>query len=156
MPNTSLWKQEYLLHLDEIDDQHRHFFELCGNVVQLAEKATCNKDSIAAIIRALGSLRTYAFFHFKTEEDVMLQFGFPGYLSHTGYHNSYLQKMMEFESGFRSLLVDMKKGGMDNELLRRFLKDVAEFITDWWGVHIVTQDAKYAEHVIKKHKSDLG
>ena len=156
MSSVNLWKQEYLLELDVIDDQHKHFFELCGNIIQIAENATCDQESISLVIRALGGLRTYAFLHFKTEEDIMLKFGFPSYLQHTGYHNGYLQKMMQFESGFKALLTDLKKEGMENELLRTFLKDVAEFITDWWSVHIVEQDSKYAAHIREKRMSDLG
>ena len=156
MAETTLWKQEYLLNLDEIDDQHRYFFKLCGDVIQIAERATCDNDSISSIIRALGTIRTYAFLHFKTEEDIMLKYGFPGYLKHTGYHNGYLQKMMEFESGFRKLLIDMKNPSMDDKLLRQFLIGVAEFIADWWSIHIVTQDAKYADHIKDKRKPDLG
>lgn len=152
----NLWKTEYLLNLDEIDSQHQHFFAMCTEIVQMAETVTLEKSSIRNIIRALGSLRTYAFLHFKTEEDIMLKFGFPGYLDHAGYHNGYLQKMMEFETGFKALLSELGKSEHDEAMLKTFLKDVSGFVADWWGDHIVNQDAKYATHIKDKKKSSLG
>ncbi len=143
----NLWKPEYLLNLDIIDEQHQHFFRLCGVVVHLAGVAESQKSSVNEVIKALGAMRGYAFLHFKTEEEIMLQSGFPGYLKHTGYHNHYLQKMMEFETGFKALLSEMGQGEKDNEMLRIFLKEMSEFIAEWWSVHIVTQDSLYAAHV---------
>lgn len=144
---VNLWKNEYVLELDVIDQQHRKFFSLCGEVVQLAEKTTCDKKSIKEIIRALGAMRSYAFLHFKTEEDLMLKHHYPGYLKHTDYHNSYLHRMMGFESAFKKMLVDVEKSTDCETLFRSFLKELGDFITDWWGAHIVSQDAKYADFI---------
>lgn len=148
----NLWKQQYLLDLDTIDDQHQHFFELCGRIVQLAERPTFTDKGVKDIIQAIGGMRTYAFLHFKTEEELMLQFNFPGYLHHTGFHNNYLKKMMEFENAFKSLLVKLKENEpLDNEL-KQFLLDMSEYIANWWATHIVKQDVIYAKH-IKERKT---
>ncbi len=150
---VNLWKNEYVLELDAIDTQHKKFFSLCGEIVQLAETTKCDKKSISEIIRSLGAMRTYAFLHFKTEEDLMLKHHYPGYLDHTTFHNSYLQRMMGFESAFKKILVDVDKADNCESLFRSFLTELADFITDWWGAHIVSQDAKYAKHILSSNGS---
>lgn len=156
MEKVNLWKPNYLLNLDVIDEQHKHFFQLVGVVVQYAEMASGGKESVAKVIRMLGAIRSYAFLHFKTEEDLMLKYGFPYYLKHAEHHNSYLQKMMDFELEFKGLLSELKKDGPDDELLRTFLKDVSEFIASWWETHILSQDSKYAKFIKEKRSANLG
>ena len=152
---VTIWKTEYLLQLDEIDEQHEHFFSLCGDVAYLAETITSKKHSIVPIIKALGVLRGYAFQHFRTEEELMLKFGFPGYLKHTGFHNSYLEKMMFFEKGFKALLADTTKEGDEVKMLRQYLREVSEFTAEWWGTHIQEQDSLYAAHIHEKRPKNL-
>ncbi|WP_092160597.1 bacteriohemerythrin [Maridesulfovibrio ferrireducens] len=72
----NIWKQEYLLDLDTIDEQHKMFFEMTGRIVQLAETVS-EAHSVEKIIQAIGALRTYAFLHFKTEEELLLKYAFP-------------------------------------------------------------------------------
>ncbi|WP_291329823.1 hemerythrin domain-containing protein [Desulfovibrio sp. UCD-KL4C] len=64
---SNLWKQDYLLDIDTIDEQHKHFFEMTAQIIRLAEKLR-DDNSVEKIIQAVGALRTYAFLHFKTEE----------------------------------------------------------------------------------------
>ncbi|MCJ2164864.1 MULTISPECIES: hemerythrin family protein [unclassified Pseudodesulfovibrio] len=150
-----MWKTEYLLQLDEIDDQHKHFFALCGEVAQLAETATRKKESIVSTIKALGMLRAYAFLHFRTEEEIMLRHGFPKYLKHTGCHNNYLEKMIVYEKGFKALLENLDQNAEGGKLLKTFLKEVSEFVVEWWSTHIQEQDALYAVHIKEKKPQDL-
>ena len=150
----NLWKQEYRLDLDVIDTQHKQFFSLCAEVAQLAETTTSDRKAVEIVIRKLGAIRSYAFFHFKTEEEIMLKFRYPGYLEHTSFHNGYLQKMIEFEQEFRELLSGVAKGEGDDQKLRAYLGGLSEFVADWWGDHIVSQDRLYAAH-IKENKSAM-
>lgn len=143
----NLWKQQYLLDLDIIDEQHQHFFALCGEIVQLAERPTITDSGIKDIIQSIGAMRTYAFLHFKTEEELMLQFSFPGYLHHTGFHNTYLKKMMEFENSFKALLTKLKSKEPTESEMKQFLLDMSDYIANWWAIHIVKQDTLYAKHV---------
>lgn len=149
---TNLWKQQYLLDLDTIDDQHKYFFKLCGGIVQLAEYPTTTAIGVKDVIQAIGGMRTYAFLHFKTEEELMLQFSFPGYLHHTGYHNAYLTRMMKFENTFKSLLLKLKSKEQIEDKIKQFLLDMSDYIANWWATHIVKQDTIYAKF-IKDHKA---
>jgi len=149
----NLWKQEYLLDLDTIDEQHQRFFDFCGELVQLAERAPTNDKGIQQTIKTLGAMRAYAFLHFKTEEELMLKFSFPGYLKHTGFHNSYLQKMMAFENEFKALLLKMKEDAPVEDEMKSFLLDMSEYIANWWGTHIVKQDTAYAKHIKERKPS---
>ncbi|MBI9078144.1 MAG: hemerythrin family protein [Pseudodesulfovibrio sp.] len=148
----NLWKPDYLLNLDTIDEQHKKFFELCRIIAQHAEQELTTDTSFKTTIRLLGAMRAYAFIHFKTEEELMLKYGFPEYLNHTEIHNIYLQKMMTFEQDFKQLLTRMNNKENIEEDMKLFLITMSEYIANWWGTHILQVDTVYAEF-IKKTKS---
>ncbi|WP_031479466.1 bacteriohemerythrin [Maridesulfovibrio frigidus] len=135
----NLWKQEYLLDLDSIDEQHKKFFEMTAGIVQLAERIE-NAHAIEQIIKAIGGLRTYAFLHFKTEEELLLKYAFPGYLHHTTFHNMYLENMIKFEKEFKVLLKKKHDGEDVNVAMVEYLTHMADYVAGWWAEHIVKQD----------------
>jgi len=145
----NIWKSDYILDLDTIDEQHKSFFNLCGKIIQLAEQELTDENGIRDIIRMLGAMRAYAFLHFKTEEELMLKFGFPEYLTHTGFHNIYLQNMMTFEKDFKQLLTKIKSGETIEEKMKQFLINMSDYIANWWGTHILQLDTVYAKHIKK-------
>jgi len=93
----TLWKPAYLLEIDEIDDQHKRFFELCMEQSQLCERARKGEAiTIRHIIRAMFALRNYAFYHFHTEEALLVKYRFPDVYGHIRLHDTFLRKLMEF------------------------------------------------------------
>ncbi len=147
----NLWKQEYLLDLDSIDDQHKKFFEMTAGIVQLAEGIE-NDRAIGQIIKAIGGLRAYAFLHFKTEEELLLKYAFPGYLHHTTFHNFYLENMINFETEFKELIKRKNDGDDINVAMVEYLTQMADYVAGWWAEHIVKQDTIYAKYIIEQRK----
>ncbi|MDP3525175.1 MAG: hypothetical protein Q8S27_11390, partial [Hoeflea sp.] len=73
--SSNLWKPEYLLAIDVIDEQHKGFFEICMRSAMLCEAARTRPIQLEDIIQLIYNMRAYAFRHFFTEETLLLKYG---------------------------------------------------------------------------------
>ncbi|BBD07406.1 bacteriohemerythrin [Desulfovibrio ferrophilus] len=142
----TLWKQKYLLEIDEIDEQHKGFFDLCMKQALLCDRARKGEAiSVRNIIKAIFALRNYAFYHFHTEEGLIVKYRYPGVYGHLRKHDLFLQKLMEFSEELEGYIAHQ-----DTEASESFL-DLADrisaYATTWWGEHIVEVDKQYAQHI---------
>ena len=79
----------------------------------------------------------YAVEHFKIEENLLKQHGYPDFLAHKQEHIEYLQKvscLCEKEALYKSTVPD--------ELL--------DYLIDWWTNHILNTDMKYKSFFAEK------
>ena len=65
MPEKFVWNLQYSVHSDEIDDQHKRFFEIINELYDLLDKKPIELEPFLILITHLGD---YAFYHFATEE----------------------------------------------------------------------------------------
>jgi hemerythrin len=92
------WKTKYELGVEEIDSQHRLFFEV---IIRLVE-ALNDKHDLNYLMSLITELNAFARFHFMSEENMMVLVGFPGYEKHKNHHVELLgllaNKKMEFNN----------------------------------------------------------
>ncbi len=68
------WKPEYETGVRWIDDQHRIFLGLINNLIRFEEET----EHRIPVQRLLLEIRSYACFHFVSEENLMMRIGYPG------------------------------------------------------------------------------
>lgn len=121
------WKDDYLLGIEIIDEQHKELFRIVERAYALLknEFLTDKYDRIIAIIE---DLKNYAVFHFKTEEEYMQKIGYRRLLSHKVQHDDFLEKVskIDLES------VDARQD--------QYLLDILEFALNWIDKHILQTD----------------
>ncbi|MCG2657108.1 MAG: bacteriohemerythrin, partial [Hydrogenophaga sp.] len=93
------FSEEYLVHIPEIDEQHRTFFTLLdtrGKSVPDLYKPL-DHERADAIIDVLDELRDYAMLHFRTEEGYMQEINYPGLAKQKREHNRFITDVIRMQ-----------------------------------------------------------
>src|SRR4030042_6916572 len=118
-----LWKDDYSVGVEESDRQHRHLFEILNKLV--ARPADPSGSELVA--QTLGEMYDYAKEHFKAEEELMQQYGYPELEAHKKKHEYLVGTPYEMCSGEISA------------------DEIAEFLKVWWIIHVLNVDMKYKD-----------
>lgn len=114
---TLEWKPEYETGVEEIDLQHRYFMTLINRLS--AELDSCDDANYRR--RLLDELAKYAVFHFASEENLMLKFGYDGFER---------QRLLHLE------LIDQLSWRMQSTAY----DGLFEFLVSWFVHHTVEED----------------
>ena len=121
-----IWNNSFSVGVNELDDQHQKLIEMINNLI---ESESCTFDS-EVISVTLGRMIEYTQYHFKTEEQYMIDHDFLGYSVHEDEHIHFLEQATNFCMNIQS--GDKK---VPSELL--------SFLKDWLANHILKLDMKY-------------
>ncbi len=122
-----LWKEEYCLGVESIDQQHLQLVEIANRIYQLLKNELI-EDKYDAIVAIIDELKDYTIYHFKAEEEYMMSIGYKKLLSQKVAHNDFLDKMAS---------IDMNK--IDNGH-NEYLMEILDFVCEWLIGHIVKED----------------
>lgn len=115
------WSDSYLIGNDRIDFEHRIFFDLISKF----SKAREDGSDPARLERIFDEIVLYAKFHFRSEENLMIDIGYPGLDEHKTHH-------FKLTNDLSAKIVGMKMKTMAPATVEAFLVD--------WFVHHVTLD----------------
>lgn len=121
------WSDELSVGIDAIDRQHRMLVE-CIN--RLSE-ANARGRSSAVIAALLGDLADYAHEHFRFEERLLEQHGWPKAPDHALAHRAFEGQVHEFSR---------RLGAGERSLATPLLM----FLVEWLTEHILIDDIAYA------------
>jgi len=132
MQEPVLWSDDYALNIEQIDEQHRHFFKLIGDLFLAVRSPQWEGEKALA---ALTHLCDYAYYHFDTEEKFFEKAEYPERVLHRKYHEEFRRQTQLFLSRFRAPTADGKK----------VLEEAAAFAQRWLTQHILAEDKKYVQ-----------
>jgi hemerythrin len=121
------WKDEYSVGVKEIDEQHRKLFEIGGRASSLV-KNTLISNKYDKILDVISELIDYTFYHFKCEENLMLQAKYRGFFSHKLEHEDFINKVNRID--FKSV----------DENQSNLIVDILELVLVWIEQHIMEKD----------------
>lgn len=121
------WKQDYIIGVKHIDEQHQQLFEIANRAFDLLKNQLIT-DKYDPIIEILTELKDYTVYHFKSEEDYMQSIGYKKFLSQKVAHNDFLEKVNA---------IDIDK--IDNNQ-NEYLTEILNFVGDWLVFHIIKDD----------------
>ena len=124
------WTPELSVGENEIDEQHQKLYAIIDELVE-AQHSVLDKSAVLAIITQLVD---YSDYHFRTEDNYMIENNFPLFLSHRKEHLAYIKKM-------GTLIDELENKGA------AMTADILEFLCDWWQRHISESDLKYARYI---------
>jgi hemerythrin len=127
---TIKWTPAISVGVTEIDEQHQKLFAIIDELGK-AQAAVPDKGAVLAI---LTQLVDYSDYHFRTEDDFMIENSYPLFLSHRKEHLAYIKKM-------GTLIDDLENKGA------ALPGDILNFLCDWWQTHISQSDMKYARYI---------
>lgn len=122
------WGPEYEVGVREIDNQHRTLLSIYNDLSEAIEQDASGEVTAAALDRLLH----YTDFHFKTEERMMVEHGYPMSSAHTAEHYVLIE---------RSKLLQHRLQGGDTQVAT----DTLDFLRRWLVNHILKVDRDLAE-----------
>jgi hemerythrin-like metal-binding protein len=120
------WSDKYSLNVVEIDEQHKKLVGLV-NAMYDAMHAGKGRDMIGTVI---AEFVAYTDYHFKAEERLLRQNGYPEYNEHKAMHDNLSRKA-------HSIKVAFDNGNTPTAI------EVMLLLTNWLNTHILEEDRKY-------------
>ncbi|NLI91911.1 MAG: hemerythrin family protein [Peptococcaceae bacterium] len=122
-----IWKDDYAIGVELIDEQHKHLFQIGNSIYALLEDKVL-VDKYDKIVTILQDLKQYTKYHFQTEEEYMLQNRYPKFFSHKVEHDDFINKIEE---------VELKDIDVDQE---NYIREILVFVFNWILEHILKND----------------
>jgi hemerythrin-like metal-binding protein len=121
------WTDNNMLNIPIIDEQHRVIVATINSLYYFNQKG--RGDEI--FTSTLKILEEYTRLHFKTEEDLLLETGYPDFDRHIELHRNLAGRTHTYKADNIDIIGTLS------------------FLKIWWLNHINVEDRKYAEHVLK-------
>ncbi len=120
------WGDRLKIGITSVDDQHKELVAMV-NELHKAMKVRMGAREAGQILERLAD---YTVYHFKFEEDLFEEHGYPEQDAHKKIHKDLVAKVVEFKQEFEE-----GKAALSMELM--------EFLTDWLRDHIMKTDTDY-------------
>ncbi len=114
-----------------IDDQHRQLLDQI-NKLQVAIVSDIANEVVTDIV---GYLQNYILEHLNYEERYMEQHSYPDLENHKKIHHGFIEKYKDLQN---KILTGKKE---------TLVKEVQDFLGQWWIQHIKKEDKKYYEFI---------
>ena len=126
-----IWSEQFSVGVKKLDEQHQELFRIVNDLNE-------NQDVIAdatVVPDLLQRMAKYAGYHFKTEERIMLEYGYPEYASQVREHT-------EFKTQTARFCIDNIDGktGVSGEML--------DYLQNWLIKHILESDVKFKHFLV--------
>jgi hemerythrin-like metal-binding protein len=125
-----VWSENSNLGIRIIDEQHRGIISTINSLYYFVLIGYGN-EMVPSI---LAMIEQYIHIHFKTEEGLLKEAGYPAIGDHIALHKELTEKT-------KFLTIEARRT-KDPDVVLKFLKD-------WWLNHINTEDRKYVPFVSK-------
>jgi len=126
------WSKEYSIGIEYIDQDHKKLLHLLNQFSIAYDYAQCEEFER----EALEELVSYTKYHFKREEKLMEDYGYPGFPEHQEEHQAMIDKVEEYVAIYNI-------EGHDS------LKQVTNLLTYWLINHIQESDTKYRDYLVE-------
>jgi len=124
------WNPEMSCGLPQIDEQHRHMFDLIAGIMETIRQ--CRGED--AFFKTVEDLEAYTAIHFTTEEEMMNQSAYPGYEHHKTLHNKYRKNLDDF------IIVVQHMGYKEGEDGLHLLLRIQHLLGEWFLHHVDGED----------------
>lgn len=129
----SRWSDKYSVGDAAIDADHKGLFALI-NALRRADRAAID------VVGIIAKLEDYAAGHFAREEELMKKVGYPGLTQHAEEHERFVEWIDTVKRTYaRAAESPFLIGDMVND-----------FLIEWLANHIMTEDMKYRDFIVKK------
>jgi hemerythrin len=129
--NKFIWKDEYSVGIPTIDKQHKDYFVLANEIVDMLQRREATTEKLHAITM---KLEAHAIEHFDFEEKNFDLFHYPGAVFHTEAHELYRKRI----NGFYRALDE------PNANVQELADEIASYTIYFLSDHILLMDLKYS------------
>ncbi len=130
-----MWQDKLATGIEEIDNDHKMLFDL---IEQFHEAYISAKGSVA-LEAVFTTLMEYTGYHFKREEELLKNKGYPKLADH---HQSHEDLKTALQVLYQRFLKDERLGQeKDLEL------ELLAFMKNWLDFHIIEEDMEYRDFI---------
>jgi hemerythrin len=122
------WHPKYSVHNEVIDAQHKEFFSIFNQLVDLHKSVSTDVDLI------LRDLVQFLSEQFHQEHLIMEKTKYPDFLQHSKEHDMFIDKIQR----------TLNRYGKNDEQL---VYDILDSLNQWISLHILKTDLKYGEYL---------
>ena len=141
--DTFVWKDEYSVGIQLIDEQHKIFLQMTNRIIDFSHEEPRVAQKGEELIDLLNDFENYALYHLGTEEEYFKQFNYKDAVVHIATHDHYRDVMKKLFNNARQESADVKS----------MAKEAAEYAGNWLVKHILVMDKGYTkvfiEHGVK-------
>lgn len=123
-----VWNPKFSVGVEEIDAQHRELFAAVNTLIDM------NAGGSGDLYPVLKKLADYLSAHFRAEQKLMVERGFPDLSRHMREHQLFTERVLDFLGRYK-------------EQNQRLINDMLLFLRHWIHSHTTTMDMKYAEYI---------
>lgn len=127
MPNAITWKPFYSVGEPSLDSDHKHIIGILNELIEAVDRGSDQR----IVKSVLDRLVQYTITHFKHEEEVMQEHGYPDLPQHKALHDRIRKRTI----------------GLREHLTLVTGRDMLFFLKDWWLGHIQSEDKKYSPYL---------
>ena len=121
-----VWDDSFSVGIEELDKQHKQIVGVINRLID-EPKEGFDPDEVAKI---LDELTKFAHYHFKMEEQLLAEHGYPD-----------LHTQQDEHKEFRIELANLCMDSMKNHTIIPI--NVLLYLREWWTDHILVKDMKY-------------
>ena len=129
----AVFKNNLLTGNELIDEQHKELINRINKLVGACENGVCQLEAI----RMLDFLSDYTDFHFREEEKLQEEAGYPGLEEHKARHDEFRKSVEELHE-----MLAEEEGPSE-----RFAKAVHDNVINWFYDHIKGYDSSVASFI---------
>lgn len=129
------WNETLAVGHPEIDKQHQELYQRIDNLLEACNKGK-GKEKLSELIDFLGE---YVIIHFKTEESIMKQSGYPKYQEHKLAHDNFIARFKELKQQ------NIEEGGTVTLIVA-----TNHLVIDWLNKHILSVDKEVGRFLQNK------
>ena len=127
------WNPSFSVGVKLLDEQHKRIVDM-SNLLISDREATVRSETISEL---LDRLTKYATEHFRAEEQLLEEYGYPDLVRQKAEHKAYRIKIVALCQATVS-----HEDSVPAELLK--------FMRDWWINHILETDMKYRSFLTER------
>lgn len=123
------WRDNLSVNIREVDVQHKKLIAMLNELHDAMMKGKGRE----VLNNILNGMAEYTVTHFATEERLMREYNYPGYVKHKYEHDQFVKKVYEFKE-------KLGKGQISTI-------EVLNYLSNWLKTHILGSDKKIGEYL---------
>lgn len=132
-----VWKDEYLIGVEQVDRQHRELFSRFHRLIDALTGGTARHE----LLETIAFLESYAENHFRDEEDLQRECHYPDAGFHRMAHETFRRQL----DGIR---VSLAEQGVTNLLVIETGRTLFQWLVD----HVCCMDREFASYLQQRVK----
>ena len=120
-----MWKEHYRIGSDLVDSQHKELFDRVGSCIKAGQDEGAREERLEQVQATLEFMKEYVVIHFRDEEALQAEIGYPGLEKHAAIHAAFREEI-------RAVAQRVEQEGFDEEKVQEF----ASRVMTWLLMHV--------------------